>query len=158
MQEYIKNIKRNAAIGLWGSVGVVIVAAVLTYALHPSVGGTSWMVVAGTVLAVLAVSMMMLSVRRQIPRLRQSEGLENKLKGYATHVRELYMTMLSVVVILCVFTFASGRTVLLMLAMVSTLVLFLNYPNIYRIKIDLGMTDDVAKKVFGDRYISESKE
>ena len=64
MQEYIKNIKRNAAIGLWGSVGVVIVAAVLTYALHPSVGGTSWMVVAGTVLAVLAVSMMMLSVRR----------------------------------------------------------------------------------------------
>lgn len=158
MQEYIKNIKRNAAIGLWGSVGVVIVAAALTYALHPSVGGTSWMVVAGTVLAVLAVSMMMLSVRRQIPRLRQSEGLENKLKGYATHVRELYMTMLSVVVILCVFTFASGRTVLLMLAMVSTLVLFLNYPNIYRIKIDLGMTDDEAKEVFGDRYISESKE
>lgn len=158
MQEYIKNIKRNAAIGLWGSVGVVIVAAAPTYALHPSVGGTSWMVVAGTVLAVLAVSMMMLSVRRQIPRLRQSEGLENKLKGYATHVRELYMTMLSVVVILCVFTFASGRTVLLMLAMVSTLVLFLNYPNIYRIKIDLGMTDDEAKEVFGDRYISESKE
>ena len=68
------------------------------------------------------------------------------------------MTMLAVVVILCVFTFASGRTVLLMLAMVSTLVLFLNYPNIYRIKIDLGMTDDEAKEVFGDRYISESKE
>lgn len=158
MQEYIKNIKRNAAIGLWGSVGIVIVAAALTYALHPSVGGTAWMVVAGTVLAVLAVSMMLLSVRRQIPRLRQSEGLENKLKGYATHVRELYMTMLAVVVILCIFTFASGRTILLMLAMVSTLVLFLNYPNIYRIKVDLGMTDDEAKEVFGDQYISESKE
>lgn len=153
MQNQIKKIKRNAAIGLWGSVGAVIVAAVLSYTLHPIASASRWMVIAGTVLAVLAVSMMLLSVRRQIPLLRQTEQLDKKLAGYATHVRDLYMTMLAVVTILCIFTFLSGRTVLLMLAMVSTLVLFLNYPNIYRIKVDLGLTNDEAHTLFGDRYV-----
>ena len=158
MQNHIKKTKRYAAIGLWGSVGAVIVAAVLCYALHTVAGASRWMLIAGTVLAVLAVSMMLLSVRRQIPILRQTEGLEKKLKGYELHVRDLYMTMLAVVVILCAFTFLSGRTVLLMLAMVSTLVLFLNYPNIYRIKVDLGLTDDEAKELFGDRYIPDTRD
>ena len=157
MQQYIKQIKRNAAIGLWGSVGAVVVAAVLCYVLHPVSGASRWMVLAGTVLAVLAVSMMLLSVRKQIPLLRQTEGLDKKLSGYATHVRDLYLTMLTVVVILCLFTILSGHTVLLMLAMVSTLVLFLNYPNIYRIKVDLGMTDDEARELFGDSYISDNR-
>lgn len=156
MQEYIRKTKSYAAIGLWGSVGAVIAAAVLCYTLRPMAGASRWMVIAGTVLAVLAVSMMLLSVRRQIPALRQSEGLEKKLGGYKQHVRDLYMTMLAVVIILCVFTFLSGHTVLLMLAMVSTLVLFLNYPNIYRIKVDLGLTDDEAAQIFGDRYIPDS--
>ena len=158
MQDQIKKIKLYAAIGLWGSVGAVIAAGVLCYALHPLAGASRWMVIAGTVLAVLAVSMMLLSVRRQIPLLRQSEGLGKKLDGYRQHVRDLYMTMLAVVVILCVFTFLSGRTVLLMLAMVSTLVLFLNYPNIYRIKVDLGLTDDEAATLFGDRYIPDHRD
>lgn len=157
MQDYIKKTKLFAAIGLWGAVGAVIIAAVLCYLLHPLAGASRWMVIAGTVLAVLAVSMMLLSVRRQIPLLRQSESLEKKLEGYAQHVRDLYMTMLAVVVILCAFTFLSGRTILLMLAMVSTLVLFLNYPNIYRIKVDLGLTDDEARSLFGDRYIPDQR-
>ena len=155
MQDYIKKTKHYAAIGLWGAVGAVIVAAVLCNVLHPMAGASRWMVIAGTLLAILSVSMMLLSVRRQIPQLRQSEKLEKKLSGYAQHVRDLYMTMLAVVVILCVFTFLSGRTVLLMLAMVSTLVLFLNYPNIYRIKIDLGLTDDEGRSLFGERYIPD---
>ena len=108
-------------------------------------------------LILLEVSMMLLSVRKQIPQLRQREGLEQKLDGYAAHVRDLYMTMLAVVVILCAFTFLSGRTVLLMLAMISTLVLFLNFPNIYRIKVDLGLTDDEAQMLFGDRYIPDNR-
>ncbi len=157
MQNYLKRIKRYANIGLWGSVGMVIVASVLCYTLHPMAGAERWMVIAGTALAVLAVSMMLLSVRKQIPQLRQREGLEQKLDGYAAHVRDLYMTMLAVVVILCAFTFLSGRTVLLMLAMVSTLVLFLNFPNIYRIKVDLGLTDDEAQMLFGDRYIPDNR-
>ena len=68
-------------------------------------------------------------------------------------MRSLYTTMLAVVVVLCAFTILSARNVLLMLAIVSVLVLFLNYPNIYRMKVDLGLTDEEMKNLFGDKYI-----
>ena len=146
MQENLKHIRRYAALGLWGSVAAVIVTVLFIYVapwrFYPSEHTSRWMLVAGSVLAVLAVSMTLLSVRRQIPLLRQADALQTKLEGYAAHVRSLYLTMLVVVVLLCAFTLMSARNVLLMLAMVSTLVLFLNYPNIYRIKVDLGLTDE----------------
>ena len=144
--------------GLWGSVAAVILTVVFIYSpwqFYPTAHTSRWMLVAGCVLAVLAVSMMLLTVRRQIPLLRQSEGLENKLSGYASHVRSLYTTMFVVVVLLCLFTLFSARNVLLMLALVSVLVLFLNYPNIYRIKVDLGLTDEEMRSLFGDRYIAD---
>lgn len=158
MNKYIKTIQRTSRIGLWGSVAAVLLTVAFIYSpwrFYPSAHTSQWMLVAGSVLAVLAVSMTLLTVRRQIPRLRQSETLEEKLSGYASHVRSLYMTMLAVIVLLCLFTLLSARNVLLMLALVSALMLFLNYPNIYRIKVDLGLTDDEMKRLFGDRYISE---
>ena len=146
MQENIKHIRRYAALGLWGSVALVILTVLFIYVapwrFYPSQHTARWMLIAGSVLAVLAVSMTLLSVRRQIPLLRQSDSLQVKLQGYAAHVRSLYITMLFVVLLLCAFTLMSARNVLLMLALVSTLVLFLTYPNIYRIKIDLGLTDE----------------
>ena len=45
-----------------------------------------------------------------------------------------------------------------MLAMVATLMLFLAYPNIYRMKVELGLDDDEMKMLFGDRYIPDGKE
>ena len=62
--------------------------------------------------------------------------------------------MLVVILLLCAFTLFSARNVLLMLALVSVLVLFLNYPNIYRIKVDLGLTDEEMRSLFGDQYVS----
>lgn len=157
-----KKIQRASRIGLWGSVAVVILTVVFIYAsryrFYPSEYTSRWMIAAGTVLAVLAVSMSLLTVRRQVPRLRQTEGLEAKLCGYASHVQSLYWTMLAVVTLLCLFTVLSARNVLLMLAMVCVLVLFLNYPNIYRIKVDLGLTDDEMRGLFGDRYISGNEQ
>lgn len=162
MQKYTSNIKRTASIGLWGSVAAVILTVVFIYAppyrFYQSEYTARWMLIAGSVLAVLAVSMTLLGVRRQVARLRQTEGLEAKLKGYASFVRETYINMLVVVVLLCVFTLLSGRNVLLMLTMVTVLVLFLNYPNIYKIKVDLGLTDDEMRSLFGDRYISGNEE
>lgn len=160
MEKYIKTIHRTSRIGLWGSVAAVILTVLFIYIsryrFYPSAHTAQWMLVAGTVLAVLAVSMTLLTVRRQVPRLRQTEELGAKLGGYAAHVRSLYLTMLAVVVLLCAFTLLSARNVLLMLAIVSTLVLFLNFPNIYRIKVDLGLTDDQMRTLFGDRYIASS--
>lgn len=140
----IKKIRRTANIGLWGSVAAVIVAAALHYIWpHSASPSTRWMLIAGSVLAVLAVSMALLAMRRQIPAIRQSEASEDdKLQAYCQHIRSLYTTMLAVVVIICVMTVLSAQNVLLMLAMVSTLVLFLAYPNTTRINVDLGLTDE----------------
>jgi hypothetical protein len=44
-----------------------------------------------------------------------------------------------------------------MLSMVATLTLFLAYPNIYKVKVDLGLTDEEMKSLYGDRYISDNK-
>lgn len=155
----IKKIRRSAQTGLWGSVAVVILASFFLYVSPVHFTQTDhtarWMLIAGSVLAVLAVSMALLTIRKQIPRLRQTESLEQKLTGYAAHIRSLYLTMFAVVFIICLFMVLSGNTVLLMLAMVSSLTLVLAYPNIYRIKVELGLTDEEMKQLFGDRYICE---
>ncbi len=157
-QEYIRKIRRSAAIGLWGSVAAIIIVSlfhyVSPYQFYPSAYTSQWMLIAGSVLAVLAVSMSLLVIRRQIPALRQSDSLDAKLEGYASHVRSIYYTLFAVVVILCIFMVLSTRGVLLMLAIVTVLMLFLAYPNIYRIKVDLGLNDDEMKSLFGDKYIA----
>ena len=159
--KHIKTIRRSSAIGLWGSVGMVILTVLFIYLspwrFYPSAYTSQWMLVAGAVLAVLSVSMTLLTVRRTVPRLRQSDGLEAKRGGSAAHVRSLYLTMLAVVVLLCAFTLLSARNPLLMLAIVTVLVLFLNYPNMYRIKVDLGLTDEEMHSLFGDRYIGDNE-
>lgn len=158
--EYTKMIRRVSSIGLWGSVGAVILTAAFMmspWTVRQSAYVSRWMLIAGSVLAVLSVSMMLLVVRRQVPRLRQTEELEVKLQGYAAHVKSLFLSMLAVVVLLCLLTVLSGQNVLLMLSMVTVLTLFLAYPNIYKIKVDLGLTDEEMKSLYGDRYIAESK-
>lgn len=161
-QEYTKSVKRYANIGLWGSVGVVIIAAFFQLAspwrFYASQHTVRWMLIAGGVLAVLAMSMALLVIRKQIPALRQADTLDAKLSGYAQHIRSLYLSMFAVVTLICVFMVLSAQSVLLMLAMVATLMLFLSYPNIYRMKVELGLTDEEMKALFGDRYIPDTKD
>jgi hypothetical protein len=159
-EKEIGTIKRTSQTGLWGSVGAVILTAAFMmspWTLRQSAYVSRWMLIAGSVLAVLAVSMTLMVVRRQVPRLRQSESLEAKLQGYASHVKSTFMSMFSVVVLPCLMTVLSGQNVLLMLSMVATLTLFLAYPNIYKVKVDLGLTDEEMKSLYGDRYISDNK-
>ena len=158
MDKYIKKIRRTSAIGLWGSVGAVILTAlfhfVIPYRFYPSAYTSRWMLIAATVLAVLAVSMALLTVRKQVPALRQTEGLDKKLHGYADHVGQLFIEMLVVVVLVCCFSILSAQNMMLMFAMLCTLVLIMDYPNIYRIQVDLGLTDDEMRSLFGDKFIS----
>ncbi len=159
-EKEIGTIKRTSQTGLWGSVGAVILTAAFMmspWTLRQSAYVSRWMLIAGSVLAVLAVSMTLMVVRRQVPRLRQSESLEAKLQGYASHVKSTFMSMFAVVVLLCLMTVLSGQNVLLMLSMVATLTLFLAYPNIYKVKVDLGLTNEEMKSLYGDRYISDNK-
>jgi hypothetical protein len=156
-------IKRNAQLGLWGSAAVVILTSLFLYASPWRFPAQSdyvnrWMLVAGSVLAVLSLSMALLVIRKQVPRLRQTEGLQAKLAGYAGHIHSLYFSILAVVVVLCVMTLISNQNVLLMLAMVTVLMLILAYPNIYKVKVDLGLSDEEMSSLYGDRYICEQKD
>ena len=156
MNRQIAIINRSSAVGLWGSVGVVVATALFVlgpYRFAPqSPYVERWMLVTGTVLAVLAIGMVLMVVRRRIPALRQTENLDTKLEGYAQHVRSLYLTMLAVVAVVCGLALLSSQSVLLMLAMLATLVLFLNYPGMYRVKVDLGLSDDDMHALYGDQY------
>lgn len=161
-QEYIKSIKRNAAIGLWGSVAMAIVTAFFLYAspwrFAPQTEYVNrWILIAGSVLAVLAMSMALLVIRKQVPRLRQSETLETKLTGYSSYIRSLFFSIFTVIIVLCLMVVVSGQNVLLMLTMVTVLMLFLAYPNMYKLKVDLGLTDEEMKMLYGDLYIAETK-
>lgn len=156
-------IRRYSQIGLWGSVAVVVLAALFLYASpwrfpQQTEYVNRWMLIAGSVLAVLALSMALLAIRKQVPRLRQTEALEAKLTGYASHIRSLYLSILAVEVLLSCMVVITGNNVLLMLSMVTALMLFLAYPNIYKVKVDLGLTDDEMKGLYGDRYIGEKKD
>ena len=159
MNKYTKTIRRISAWGLWGSVGLIILTVAFIYSpwRFTTTGYTArWMLVAGSVLAVMAVSMTLLAARRAVPQLRQAEGLEAKLQGYAAHVRSTFLTMLTVVLLLCLFTLISGNNVLLMLAIVCTLTLMLSFPNIYRVKADLGLSDAEMRTLYGDKYIGDA--
>ncbi|MBR1550537.1 MAG: hypothetical protein IJ634_07880 [Bacteroidales bacterium] len=158
-----KKIKNTSQVGLWGSAAVVILAALFLYASPwrfpmQSEYVNRWMLIVGSVLAVLSLSMALLVIRKQVPRLRQTEGLGAKLAGYAGYIQSLYLSILAVVVVLCLMTMISNQNVLLMLAMVTVLMLILAYPNIYKVKVDLGLTDEEMKSLYGDRYIVEQKD
>ena len=156
-------IKRNAQLGLWGSAAVVILTSLFLYASPWRFPAQSdyvnrWMLVAGSVLAVLSLSMALLVIRKQVPRLRQTEALQAKLAGYAGYIHSLYFSILAVVVVLCAMTLISNQNVLLMLAMVTVLMLILAYPNIYKVKVDLGLSDEEMSSLYGDSYIGEQKD
>ena len=91
MNKHIVTIQRSSRWGLWGAVALVLLTVVFIYVspwrFYQSEYTARWMLIAGAVLAVLAVSMALLTVRRNVPRLRQAETLEAKISGYAAHIR-----------------------------------------------------------------------
>ncbi|MBR1799617.1 MAG: hypothetical protein IJ761_06980 [Bacteroidales bacterium] len=155
----VKKIRNTAAAGLWTSVGVMLLTVLFYYA-SPykfTLGeyGNKWALVAATVLAVLSVSMVLLTVRKRVPQLRQTDSIDEKLQGYAAHIKSVYVSMAAVVCVVCGCSILSSSNVLIMLGMVCVLVLFLNYPNIYRIKVDLGLDDETMRSLFGENYIPD---
>ena len=102
------------------------------------------MLIAGTILAVLAVVMALMTIRKTTPRLRQLDNFEQKLQGYASYITSLYRGTLAIVVIVLM-----SDTALLMITILLILLLFLAYPNMYKIKNDLGLTDEEAAEYLG---------
>ena len=155
----IKKLRRSANWGLYGSIAVILLAVIFHFTpyhvSYQSPQVARWMLIAGTVLAVLAVVMMLLTVRKTTPALRQLDNLDDKVKGYHAYITNLYTSTLAIVFIECVLIVLMSDTSLLMVTILMVLVLFISYPNMYKMKNDLGLTDDEMKSLFGDAYISD---
>ena len=67
MNQLIKKFRRSANIGLYGSIAVVLIAVIFHFSpyhvAYQSQQVMRWMLIAGTILAVLAVVMMLLTIR-----------------------------------------------------------------------------------------------
>ena len=161
MNQLIKKIRRSANIGLYGSIAVVLIAVIFHFSpyhvAYQSQQVMRWMLIAGTILAVLAVVMMLLTIRKTTPALRQLEKLEDKIQGYQSYITSLFSSTLAIVIIECILIILMSDTSLLMVTILMVLVLFLSYPNMYKMKNDLGLTDDQMKQLFGDEYIMDTQ-
>lgn len=161
MNQLIKKFRRSANIGLYGSIAVVLIAVIFHFSpyhvAYQSQQVMRWMLIAGTILAVLAVVMMLLTIRKTTPALRQLENLEDKIQGYQSYITSLFSSTLAIVIIECILIILMSDTSLLMVTILMVLVLFLSYPNMYKMKNDLGLTDDQMKQLFGDEYIMDTQ-
>ena len=141
----IPKIRRAANIGLYGSLATVIVTVVfhfLPWRFNQSEYTIRWMLIAGSVLAVLAVVMVLLMIRKTTPRIRQMETLEEKMKAYSEYISNLYYGTLAIVVMECLLIILMSDSALLMVTIILVLLLFLAYPNKYKMKNDLGLLEE----------------
>jgi len=159
MQNLIRKIRRTANWGLYGSIAAVLLVVIFHFSpwhiTYQSPQVSRWMLIAGAILAVLAVVMALMTIRKTTPRLRQLSDLDQKLTGYTTYITNLYRGSLSIVIIECVFILLMSDTSLLMITILLILLLFLAYPNMYKMKNDLGLTEDEMTSLFGSDYIRD---
>lgn len=155
----LKKLRRTANFGLYGSIAVVILTVIFHFAPYhityqqPQVA--RWMLIAGTILAVLAVVMVLLTIRKTTPRLRQLDNFNEKMTGYTAYICNLYSTTFAIVLIECILIVLMSDTSLLMVTILLVLMLFLSYPNMYKMRTDLGLTDAEMTALFGDAYIAD---
>ena len=115
------------------------------------------MMLTGCLLAVIGIAGALFGVRRATPKIRQLERVEDRLAHYSAHVRNLYYGMLAVVMMLCALCVLSGDRAMLMLVLLCALTIFMAFPNVYRMKVDMGLTDEEARQMFGSQYFPETK-
>lgn len=156
----IKKIRRSANWGLYGSIAIVALTVTFHYSPLKFAAQTErvtrWMLVAGVVLVVLAIVAILMRVRKSTPEIRQMEaGVDAKLKAYSSYISNLFGTSFAIVLIECAIMTIISVTELLMPTMLLVLVLFLCYPNMYKMKLDLGLNDEEMRSLFGDQYVAD---
>ncbi|MCQ2300404.1 MAG: hypothetical protein MJZ81_09805 [Bacteroidales bacterium] len=157
----IKKIKTASNIGLWGSLAVAAatIAFVMLsrYRFYMNDRAFNYIMIASIVLTLGHMAVVLTGVRKNVPLLRQNDNLGEKLEGYLALVRRIYYGSLAVMVVLCAAIILSYNTRLIMFALLLVLVLFLSFPNMYKIKVDLGLDDNQMKMLFGDKYIPDQE-
>lgn len=148
----LKTIRRAANIGLYGSLAVVILTVIFHFLpwhiTYQSPQATRWMLIAGAALAALAVVMMLLIIRKNPPRIRQLDTLDEKMNAYREYIMDFYYSTLTIVVSECTLIVLMSDTSLLMVTLILVLLLFLVYPNMYKMKSDLGLLQEEFNMLF----------
>jgi len=157
----VRRIRRAANIGFYGCLLLVALAVAEHFLGERLLGGrfvvsdytARLMLVSGTLFAVVDIALILLTHRRQTPRLRQLDSVDERLGRYATLMAQAYYTSLAVTLVLSFFIVVSHENTLLMLLLLMLVMLMLNYPNMYKIKADLGLNDEQMTDLFGDQYV-----
>lgn len=161
MQTYISKIRRAANIGLYGSL-LLCICVVAEHYLDKYV----WVreittndytrklfMVVGLLLAVGTIAYALFSMRKGAPKLRQTDGVEQKLKGYAKLIGGVYYLSLFTVAVVGAIIVITHENTLIMLLMLLFVTLVLFYPNMYKLKVDTGLDDEQMKELFGEKYL-----
>lgn len=156
----IKSIRRSANIGLYGSLLLCICVVaehfldrhVWTREITTNEYTHRLFLIVGLVLAVGTIAYVLFAMRRGAPRLRQTDGVEAKLQGYARLIATVYYLSLFTVLIVGAIIVVTHENRLIMLLMLLFVTLVLCYPNMYKIKSDTGLNDDEMKELFGEEY------
>ncbi|MCR5191836.1 MAG: hypothetical protein K6D59_00900 [Bacteroidales bacterium] len=166
MEEYkkiIRQIRTAANIGLYGTlfVGILTIAEhyLDKYVWAREITTNEYthhlFMYVGLVLAVGYIAMILLTLRRQIPKLRQMDETPETLRCYLKLARCIYIGALVVAIILAAIIVITHENTLIMLMMLLFITLALNYPNMYKMKNDMGLDDNTMKELFGKDYIDK---
>ena len=157
--------RRAANIGLYGTllVSALTVAEyyfatqVWQHTIVTNVYTHNLLLMVGVVLAVAVISIILLTLRKQLPRLRQTDSVDDRLTGYRSLVRSVYYTSLTAAAVISACIVISNENTMIMLLLLLFVMLMLNYPNMYKMKADLGLNDSEMTSLFGDKYLSNNR-
>jgi len=159
----IRKLRRSANIGLYGTLLIVLLTIVEHY-----LSNYVWvrqivaneytrhlLLMVGLIVSVVDIALILFSMRKQMPRLRQLEDIDDRLTRYASIVQNGYLITLFVSMFVAAIVVITHENTLIMLMLLLGLTLMLNYPNMYKIRADLGLLDDDMLRLFGNDYISD---
>lgn len=157
----IKKMRRSANIGLYGSIGVALAVILFyyisNYRFYLNASAARYLMLGGVVLAVLVITMALLTINRKPRQLRKIDDIDQRLTEYQSMLSSIYSSCLTSNVLLCIIIALCHDNILLMFVMLTTLLLFLSYPNMYKVKADLGLTHEQMHEIYGDAYIESEK-
>lgn len=108
---------------------------------------------AGLAAAVLEGAWMMYFSRGEIARIRKIDNEFDRLASYRKAYSRQYVIAFLAECVVCACIVLSYNRAIIMVLLVLTMVMVVLFPNMYKAKNDLSLSDETMKSVFGDKYI-----
>ena len=161
----LRALRTAANIGLWGTLFFAIMTITEYYLaeyvwarmITTNAYTRGLLLYSGVAIVVINVSIVLFTIRRQIPKVRQLDSVEEKLKCYKGLIQPIYYIGLIVSILVCAIIVITRENALLMLLLLHFVTLVMCFPNMYKMKVDCGLNDQQMKELFGDSYISDER-